>query len=181
MDYQTLFLLMTMTVVVMAWWENYSKRGKIYCRFRRPDKTLVAKFVKMVSRYVVWDGKKYDVDKGCIVYELWNKGLVHTFFHQNVATLDFTHESRWPIDPETGKPAIISPEVRNAMNKEEWVKSYAKGFVPPSAKKQTMFQQWLPLITIGLVFIMGVYFYVNMQSLGIGLADIANKVNSTAR
>lgn len=181
MSSQTLVLIMAMVVVGMAWWANLSKRNKIYCSLTRVNKTTIHKFVKMVSRYVVFDGKRYDVVPSCVKFGWWDKGLVHMLFPQWVAELDFTYASRWPIDPATGKHTIISPEVRSAMNKEEWVKSYAKGFTPPSAKRQTFFQQWLPYIAILLVVMMGVYFYTNMQAFGASLADIANRVNAIAR
>lgn len=181
MDFQTLILIMAMVVVGMAWWANYSKRNKIYCSFTDVDKTMIRKFVKITSRYVVFNGKRYDIISNCVKSLLWDQGLVGMMFPQRVPAMDFTYASRWPIDPTTGKPAIISGEVRNAMNKEEWVKSYAKGFTPPSQKKQTLVQQFLPWVTIGLVLMMGAYFYTNIQTLGFSLAEIANKLNSMAR
>lgn len=181
MNYQTLILIMAMVVVGMAWYANSSKRNKIYCSFTRVNKTSVHKFVKMVSRYVVFDGKRYDVVTSCIKFDWWDKGLVHMLFPQWVAALDFTYASRWPIDPATGKPAIISPEVRSAMNKEEWVKSYAKGFTPPSAKKQTAIQQYLPYVAILLFVMMAVYFYTNIQALGASLAEVVNRLNAIAK
>ena len=181
MDFQTFLLVMAVVVVGMAWWANSSKRNKIYCSFTRVNKTSIHKFVRMTSRYVVFDGKRHDIIPKCIVFDWWDRGLVHMLFPQWVATLDFTFASRFPKDPETNKPVIISPEVRNAMNKEEWVKSYAKGFTPPSQKKQTMIQQYLPWIAIIMVAFMGAYFYTNMQSLGLSMADIANRLNSMAR
>ena len=181
MSFQTFILIMAMVVVFMAWQANSSKRNKIHCSFTRVNKTEINKFVKMVSRYVVFDGKRYDIVPSCIKFTWWDKGLVHMLFPQWVAALDFTYASRWPIDPATGKSVIISPEVRSAMNKEEWVKSYAKGFTPPSTKKQTAIQQYLPYIAILLIVMMGVYFYTNMQALGASLADIANRVNAIAR
>jgi hypothetical protein len=76
---------------------------------------------------------------------------------------------------------IISPEVRNAMNKEEWVKSYARGFTPPSAKRQTFAQQWLPMISIGLVALVGVYVFVNNQAFQKDLVNIYNQLNAIAK
>jgi hypothetical protein len=172
---------MAMIVVGMAWWANASKRNKIYCSFKRVNKTSIHKFVKMTSRYVVFDSKRYDIVTSCVVFDWWDKGLVHMLFPQWVATLDFTYANRWPIDPATGKTVIISPEVRNAMNKEEWVKSYARGFTPPSAKKQTFAQQWLPMLSIGLVALVGVYVFVNNQAFQKDLVNIYNQLNAIAK
>ena len=181
MDFQTFMLVMLLVVVGMAWYANSSKRNKIYCCFTRINRTSIHKFVKMTSRYVVFDGKRYDIVSRCVVFDWWDKGLVHMLFPQWVATMNFTYANRWPIDPSTGEFVIISPEVRNAMNKEEWVKSYARGFTPPSAKKQTAFQQYLPWVAILLVVMVGMYFYTNMQALGVNIADMSNRINAIAR
>lgn len=181
MDFQTFILLMAVVVVGMAWWANLSKRNKIYCSFTRVNKTSIHKFVKMTSRYVVFDRKRYNIIPSCVKFDWWDKGLVHMVFPQWVATLDYTYANQWPIDPATGKPVILSPEVRHVMNKEEWFKSYNKSLSPPSAIRQTAIQQYLPWVAIGVVALMGVYFYTNMQAFGMSLADIANKVNSLAR
>lgn len=181
MTYQTMLLIMAMLVVGMAWYSNSSKRNKIYCSFTRVNKTSIHKFVKMADRYVVFDGKRYDIIPSCVIFDWWDKGLVHMMFPQWVATMSYTYSSRFPIDPTTGKPSIISPEVRNAMNKEEWVKSYARGFTPPSAKKQTFIQNYLPWFAIGVVVLLGIYVYMNNQAFNKALIDIINKVNSIAR
>ena len=135
----------------------------------------------MNSRYIIFDGKKFDIVSSCIVFKWWDKGLVHMLFPQWVATLDFTWSSRWPKDPNTNKPSIISPEVRASMNKEEWVKSYAKGFTPPTAKKQTMFQQYLPIASVLLVVLVGFYLYNNMQLLSNQIAIMQNSINAITR
>lgn len=181
MTYQTLIIIMLIVVVGMAWYANWSKRNKIYCRFIRINKTTVQKFVKMTSRYVIFDNKRYDIVSKCIVFDWWDKGLIHMLFPQWVASLEFIYDKRFPIDPETGEAVIITPEVRNAMNKEEWVKSYAKNFTPPSTKKETTLQQYLPWITIGLVALIGFYVYSNMQSFEQSLIIITDKVQSMGR
>jgi len=170
-----------MAMVAMAWYANSSKRDKIYCSFRRVNRTKINRFVKMNSRYVVFDGKRKDVIPSCITFEWWDKGIVGFMFPQWVATLDFVPSNNFPIDPKTGQTVVLSDEVRQAMNKEEWVKSYAKGFTPPSAKKQTFIQQYLPWMAVILVVLLAVYMYANMQNFNRALFDITNKVNSIAR
>ena len=181
MTYQILFILMLMTVVGMAWWANYSKRNKIHCLFIRVNKTSIEKFVKMTSRYVVFDNKRYDIVTDCIVGKWWDKGIIGAIFPLPVPSLMFMYNNRFPIDPTTGKPVIITPEVRNAMNKEEGVKSYAKGFQPPSTKKETAMQQYLPWVTIGVVALLGFYVYTNMQAFNQALVIITNQINAIAR
>ena len=120
MDFSSLLAIMAIMMVGMAWYANSSKRNKIYCSFRRVNKTKVVKFVKMSSRYVIFDKARFDVIPSCITFEWFDKGLIGMMFPQWVATLDFTHDSRYPLDPNTLKPAVISPAVRDAMDKEEY-------------------------------------------------------------
>ena len=176
-----MILFMALIVVAMAWWANASKRNKIYCSFTRVNKTSIHKFVRMSSRYVVFDNQRYDIVPSCIVFDWWTNGIIHMLFPQWVATLDFTYSSRWPIDKLTGKPAVISPEVRKNMNKEEWVKSYARGFTPPAAKKQTAIQQWLPYVAIIAVALVAVYMFVNIQAIQKDLVNLYNAINSIAK
>ena len=181
MDFGTFIAVMLVCLVAISWYANSSKRNKIYCTFRRINKTKIKKFVKMTSRYVIFDGSRYDIIPSCITFEWWDKGLIHMMFPQWVATLDFTWDSRFPEDPNTMNPVIISPEVRNAMNKEEWVKSYAKGFTPPSAKKQSTFQQYLPWLSIGLIVLVGFYLYSNMQMIFNQIAVLDNALKAIAQ
>lgn len=169
---------MALILVAMAWYSNSSKRNKIYCSFTRINKTSIHKFVKMSSRYVVFDSHRYDIVPSCVVFDWWDKGLVNMLFPQWVATLSYVWNNRFPNDPTTNKPVIISPEVRNAMNKEEWVKSYAKGFTPPSSKKGSFIQQYLPWISIVLILLVGVYVFTNMKSIAMNFSILQNQINA---
>ena len=181
MDISTLIALMAILMVGLAWYANSSKRDKIYCTFRRVNKTKIVKFVKMSSRYVIFESKRYDIIPSCVTYEWFDKGLIGMMFPQNVATLDFCPDSRYPLDPNTLQPVVISPEVRQAMNKEEWVKSYAKGFSPQATRKQSLIQQYLPFVSIVLVLLVGVYLYMNMQILSQQYAELANALRAIAK
>lgn len=178
MDFVVILAIMALIMVGIAWHANNRLRNKIYCTFRRVNKTKLEKFVQMTSRYIVFDGRKYDIIPSCITFIWWNKGLIYSLFPQWVASLDYTHDNRFPHDPNTLKPAIISPEVRNTMNKEEWTKSYAKTFTPPTTKKQTVLNQYLPWMAIGLVALMGFYVFVNFQSIQEHLSMLENSLNA---
>ncbi len=180
MSSQNLVVIMAIIVVLMAWYANSSKKNKIYCQFTRVNKTEVHRFVKMTSRYVIFDGRKYDIIPHCVKWLWWDKGI-GMFFPQTVAKMDFVWNNRFPVDPNTGEPTIISPEVREKMDKEEWVKSYAKGFAPPSNKKGTAMQQYLPYVTILLIVVVAVYVYTNMQAIGQHLAIIDNTLRAITK
>ena len=85
-----------------------------------------------------------------------------------MASLTYSHNSRFPHDPNNLDYNAETPEVRNAINKEEWVLSYYKGAKPSQGKasKLGFLQQWLPLIAlIGVVI---VFFYFNSKMTGFG-------------
>ena len=182
MGLETMITFMAVMIVAMAWYANNSKRNKIYCTFRRINKTKISKFVPMKSRYIIFDNKKYDIITGHITFEWWNKGLINQLFPQWVATLDYSHDSRFPHDPNQMSKNWETPEVRNAINKEEWVKSYAKGFTPPaSSKKASGLAQYLPIASVLLVVLVGFYLYTNMQELANQMAIMDNMIRSIAR
>lgn len=181
MDYKTIFTILVFVIFVATWYAHNSKRDKIYCTLRRANKTSVSKFVKMSDRYVVMDGYKFNVVRSCIVFEYWNKGLLHMLFPQWIAKLDYTVESIDPFDPNTLKPTIISPAVRKVMNKEEWAKSYFKTSQPTSNKKQGFIMQWLPLISIIAVVLVGFYLYSNQTAMGQHLLDIQRTIDAIAK
>lgn len=181
MSLATFVILTCITLLGMAWYANVSKRDKILCTFKRINKTEISKFVKMSSRYIVFDKHKYDIVPSCCVQRWYNTGFIHMIFPQWIQKLDFTWESRFPLDPNTLRPIIISPEVRASMNKEEWVKSYAKGFTPQKATKQSTFSAYLPWVAICLVVLVGFWLYNNMAGLSNQMAALQNAFNALAK
>jgi hypothetical protein len=165
-------------LVFMAWYSNNSKRDKILCRFRRVNKTLIAKWVKAKSRYVIFDGGKYDIITSRIVLQWYTAGIVHMLFPQWVATLDFSYNSRFPHDPNNLKNNAETPETRNALNKEEWVKSYYRGATPvQSNRKKSIMEQYAPYIAILLVVLVAFYFYNQFQGVSYALNDLAGRIS----
>ncbi len=182
MQPMTLLFIMAMVFVFMAWYANYSKRDKILCRFRRANKTMISKFVRMQSRYVIFDKKKFDVIPSCCVDIWWCNGLIGMIFPQWVKSLDFTNNNRFPLDPNTLNPVLISPEVRGTMNKEEWLKSYTRSSTPKTAaQKQGMIQQFLPWASLILVVLVGFFLYNNIQTLNQHMALIENTLKAMGR
>jgi hypothetical protein len=183
MDFKTLIMIMALGVLVMAWYGNTSKRNQILCTFNRVNKTQIIKFVKMQSRYVVFDNAKYDIVPDRIVFRWFNIGFVHMLFPQWVASLNFSHTSRWPLDPNHQTYNAESPEVRKSLNKEEWIRSFVKGAVPQSksANKLGGLAQWLPWVAIVLVIVVAVYFNSKMSSFGNALDAMVGQINSISK
>ena len=169
---------MALAILFMAWYANSSKRDKILCTFRRINKTKINKFVKMNSRYVIFDNGKYDIISSRITFLWYNGGFIHMIFPQWVATLDFSHTSRFPHDPNNMNKNWETPEVRNAINKSELVTSYFKTSTPNSTKKQGKLTEYLPWIAIMAVVLVGFYLYNNMQILNNQLAYLQNAINA---
>lgn len=182
MNPSTLLMLMMVAVVFMAWYANTSKRNKILCTFRRVNKTKIKKWVKMQSRYIIFDGGKYDIIPSRITFEWYTAGIVHMLFPQWVATLDYSYNSRFPHDPNDMKITAETPAVRKALNKEEWVESYYKGAKPSTQKtKQGVIMQYLPWVAIFLVVLLFVYFNNQMTHLGAILDVVVGKINTITK
>ncbi len=181
MDFLTLVASMSIFLVAVAWQANNRLRNKIYCTFRRVNKTKIEKFVKMESRFVIFDGGKYDVIPSKITFIWWNKGLIHQLFPQWVASLDYSWYSRFPHDPNKLEVTAETPSIRRALNKQEWVESYYKGAKPSSATKQSGIVQFLPWISIGLVVLVGFFLYTNIQGIGQQLSILENNLNALTR
>lgn len=178
---ETMIAVMAVILLFLAWYNNSSKRNKIYCSFTRRNRTKIHKWVKMTDRFIMFEKGKYHIIPTCIVLEWWDKGLLGMIFPQNVATMDFTHGSAYPIDPNTLRPVVLSPEAMGAMNKEEWAKSYFKNFSQQPTKKQSMLQQYLPYIAIILVVLVGFYLYSNMQAISANMIQMQNAIKSITK
>lgn len=172
-------LMITLGIIaLMAWYANYSKRNKILIYYNRINKTQVTRWVKMKSRYVIFDGCKFDIIPSRIVFRWYDGGLIHMLFPQWVATLFYSYNSRFPHDPNNLDYNTETPEVRNALNKTEWVDSYYKGAKPSQQKssKQGLVEKFLPWVAIVLVGILFWYFNSKMAGFGATLDLIVSKI-----
>ena len=181
MDFITLLGVMAIMLCGMAWYANYSKRDKIYCTFRRINKTKIEKFVKMTSEYVIFDKWKYDIVPSSITFIWWDKGLIHQIFPQWVASLDYSYHSRFPHNPNKMRQSWETPEVRKAINKREWVLSYAKGFTPPTRKAESGLNKYIPWIAVIMVLLVAGYVMMNMQGLAVQINMLEENVKALAR
>lgn len=183
MSIQTFITAMAGFILVMAWYANTSKRNKILCTFRRVNKTKIVKFVKMSSRYVIFDNGKYDIIPSRITFQWYTGGIIHMLFPQWVATLDYSYSSRFPHDPNNLAITSETPAVRKALNKEEWVESYYKGAKPSStsSKKIGLLTQYLPWIAIVLVLLVAVFVYNNVANMNTHLSILENNLRAITK
>ena len=178
---QNLLLIVAVGFVFMAWWANSSKKNMILCRFRRPNKTIISKWVKMKSLYVETPDGKYDIVPSCISLQWYNSGFINMIFPQWIATLDYTYGRRLPLNPNTMNYEWENPETRKAINKAETIQSYAKTSNPKIDKKQDLITKYLPWVAILLVVIVGFWMYTNMQGLAAHMQAMQNSLNAITK
>lgn len=164
MSPQTLVVILLLFGVGMVWYSTAKLRDKIYCSFRRIDKTKIEKFVPKNARYVIFDGGKYKIDTKRITLLWWNRGFNH-FFPQRVPSLDFSWYSEVPHDPDQFEDTWDTPESRNAASSEEDWKGFNKGMSQQVGKKTGMLTQYMPMIALILVLVVGAVLYMQMQGM----------------
>ena len=164
MDATMLVAVFCIAIVGMLIYSLYQIQGKIWCTFRRPNKTKVEKWVPMKSRYVHFDKGRYNVNTKRITLLRWKRGIFQ-FFPIFVPSLDFSWDSSNPHDPETFQNTWDTPEAREAAGQEDNYKAFNKGLQVQAGSK-SRFPEWLfPAITIGAVLIIGYLVYQQGQHL----------------
>ena len=178
MDAQTLMMVTLGMLALMGWWANYSKRNKILIYYNRVNKTQVTKWVSMKGKHIIFDGLKFDIIPSRIIFRWYNGGLIHMIFPQWVATLTYSYNSRFPHDPNNMDYNAETPEVRNALNLQEWVLSYFRGAKPSQGKpsKVGLVEKYLPWAAILLVVVVAWYFNSKMSGFGSQLDAIIGQL-----
>ncbi len=151
-------------ILGLSWYAQTKIKGKIFCTFRRSNKTKIEKWVTQTDRYVYFDPGKgndkgqYIVDTKRITLLWWTRGI-HQFFPSFVPSLDFSWHSQNPHDPETFNTSWDSPATRAVAMQEDAFKAFSKGIGTQMGKK-SRFPEWLfPAITIGAILVIGYLVY----------------------
>ena len=160
MSPQMLIVLALLLVVGMAAYSAIRLRNKIYCSFRRINKTKIDKFVPMHSRYVIFDGGKYKIDPKRITLLWYNRGI-HQFFPQWVPSLDYSWYADVPHNPDDFTDTWDTPEARNAASSEEDWKGFNRGMQTQIGKKGGSFEQYKTIIII--VAVVAVVYFIYSQ------------------
>ncbi len=164
LDAQTLLLIVLIMFIGMIFYSSSKLQNKIYCSFRRIDKTKIEKFVPKNARYVIFDGGRYKIDTKRITLLWWNRGF-NFFFPQRVPSLDFSWYSEVPHNPDDFKDTWDTPEARNAASSEEDWKGFNKGMSQQIGKKAGILTQYLPFILIAVGVIVAFLIYSQTQRL----------------
>ncbi|KKM44498.1 hypothetical protein LCGC14_1561510 [marine sediment metagenome] len=166
MDAKTLLIIVLIMFNGLIFYSSAKLQNKIYCSFRRIDKTKIEKFVPKDARYVIFDKGRYKIDTKRITLLWWNRGFSY-FFPQKVSSLDFSWYSEVPHDPDNFEDTWDTPEARNAASSEEDWKGFNKGMAQQIGKKAGAIVQYLPYIMVMAFVILAFLYYSQTQRIDI--------------
>lgn len=158
-------------VVVLAFglflYSQYSWRGKVLCLFRRPNRTVIEKRVPLRSRYVIFDGGKYEINPKRIDLMWYTRGMIHQMFPMFVPFLEYKWDMPYALDPTKFTNSWDSPEARNSSKTEEKIRAVSKGFAAQGASKQSTLEKLLPWAAVGISIIVGFMVYQLSQHVSV--------------
>lgn len=173
-----IYIIIALMLIGAGVYATYGKRNKVFCFYEGEDGTNEFKWMKDNDGWVVFRGKKHKIMPERMS-TMWLRTGIHILFPTRVMCHSYTWESAWPRDPRNKGRTILSPSVRNVIDKSDLVKSYFKTSSPTTpSKKQSILMQYLPLIAIGIVVIVAIYMYTNMQGLAAGLNALQQQLNT---
>lgn len=172
-------LLFTLFIFVYS---QMKFKNKMYCTFHRANKTIIKAFVPMTARNVKFSSAKgenglYSIVPSCIEH-LWYSGGVNKIFPRLIPHLEYYWYCPYPVDPSTGQVSWLTPEARAAAWDEHQHIAYAKASVAMSGTKKKAFDVLIPLVTIGLIVIVGYLTYENSVAIQKLMASILELINS---
>jgi len=150
LDTSSILIIFLLGFIAYAAYSAYSLKSKIWCSFRRVDRTKIEKFAKVTQKRIVFDGGYYIVRPERTTLILWTKGI-HQFFPIWVRSLDFRHDSSLPLSPNDFTNTWETPEARKALNKEEDIQGFALGTraALTGKTKKSLLESLTPLIMLG--------------------------------
>ncbi len=156
----TTFLVgMVVFIFVYAWYSANKLHNKIHIFYKRVDRALLEKDVKLGSKIIKVYDKEYKVLPDRIGVMEWKKGI-HAILPIWRQYLIYDWDDEFPQNPDSYKQKIMSPDVRNLINQEARMGAFAKGIREQSVgKKVTGLTQYLPMIALGGVIILLFFLY----------------------
>jgi hypothetical protein len=166
--WESLAIVFAFTLVVF-WYSQRKFQNKLYCTFHGADKVIVHAFVPKDARNVKFSWKKgenglYAIIPSCIEHLKYTGG-VNKLFPAIIPHLEFYWYCPYPVDPNTGQPSWLTPEARSAAWDEHQHIAYARASVAMSGTKKKLLDVLIPLITVGLIVIVGYLVYQNSQAI----------------
>ncbi len=173
MSWMTLVTYFCIVILGLVWYSHASLRNKVHCVFRSASGTKVEKLRPLNSRHVIFEGRRYDIDTQRRTILEWRRGI-HALFPTFIFSYDFSYYSPHPLDPNNIKTTWDSPSNRDKLHQEEALGAFLRQARPLIGKKQSSIMQWLPIIAIVGVIIVGFMVYQQGQVISIMQQQINN-------
>jgi hypothetical protein len=165
MNTTTIMLVFLMMIVVIGMWQSRKMKTMVLCKYTSRSKQTFDKLVSEKNGYVIFEGKKFRLLPSCGSQKYYDKGF-SGFFPTKITAYDFRWNSDLPIDPNTGEPAMLTPENMAKLNQEGALGAYAGSqdqFLKGGKAKLGGIDKWMPFIVIGLGVAIGYAIYMQMQ------------------
>ncbi len=159
MNEQQFILVIAVLGLVMVWQSNYSKRNKAFCTYTRATKQEVEKFVPITARYVIFDGKKFEISPSRAKLFYWNRGLIGALFPQWVIKYEFDWFSDKPRNPNDYSDSMDTPENRYIVRNADRYHSFHEGMLNQAGKKKGILAQYGILIALAAFAIIAFLWY----------------------
>lgn len=177
MNSQTFPIFLAIILLLAGAYSTHKKLHQIFCFFEGEDGTKEFKWMTDKDGWVIFRGRKYKIMTERLSTFVVRSGINY-IFPTKASYLSFTWESAWPRDPRNHNRTVIDPKVRKNIDLSSLVESFFKTSSPAIKGKQGFLVQWLPIIAIGLVVILGFWTYSNFTGIAKTLAIIQNQMNA---
>jgi len=163
MSSNTLYIGIVVIFFLYASFSARKNRNKIRCRYTSRSKQTFTKVVDAKASSVFFDGMKFYIVPSCVKHH-WMEDGIQWLFPTFMPEMDFVWNSEFPVDPNTGEPVVLSPNVAGIYKEEESYRNYAGGQQTEMTKgggtaKLSGISKYLPWIAIIAVALVAVYFY----------------------
>ena len=183
MNNQMMIVAFTVLILLYVFWELRKATAKIHCRYVDVTKQVVDKYVSATANSVIFDkNKDFRIVTSCVKLET---KMILLVIPVPQKTIDYRYGNKNPIDPTTGEPKVMSPEAEAAIDEgKAWIaynQGQAQGMAAPN-KKLGGLAQYMPIIAIGLVAIVAIYFWnqnkgmqADMKVIKLALQNLLNQ------
>ncbi len=162
LDPSTMWLVLFLFLVVWQVYSVFSTRNKVFCSFRRADRTKIEKWAKQNQKRIVFDGGWYHVEPDrCVLMMKWMP------LPMWVRCLDFRHDSSRALHPDTFDNAF-TPEARKNLDYSDEIRAYEEGgqrAMVAGKQKKGLLDNLFPIIMILGVVVIGYMLYQQGQKL----------------
>ncbi len=171
--------MFAVALLIVVWYSGTSLRSKIFVNYTRVDGTEEEFLVRIDSRYLIFDHKRFKIIRKCIRF-MWYRRGVHSIFPVRVAKLHYVWNNEMPIDPDTGQIFITSPTASFYDDQEQSFVAYNRANQKTSGRKESFLQRHGAIIAIVLVVIVAAFFYMKFQGVDASITALANYYKTLA-